>query len=105
MATSREINKPNQTTVYYIYVSTAKKITIQPKKVYVKGSWYNIASFKTVKTDLVPVKNTKVNQLELGAPLQKSSSSSELIISYSWKGHTYKTSLKKITVLPSKRAE
>src|SRR5689334_7720013 len=103
MATSREINKPNQTTVYYIYVSASKTTSIQPKKIYVKGSWYNIASFKTVKTDLVPVKNTKVSQIELGAPLQKGSSSSELIISYSWKGHNYKTSIKKIKVLPTQR--
>src|SRR5690349_13796232 len=106
MATSREIGKPAHKTVYYIYIATQNKTSIQPRELYLNGQWYSVASAKTVKTPVIieqPAKktlilagNSKVIKIELGVPLKNGSEESEksrqkflkskLFMSYIWKG-------------------
>ena len=124
MAKSREIAKTSNKTVYYIYVLTQAGTTIQPKEIFVKDHWYQITSYKTVKTPvntkeapvkkLVPASKNKVIQIELGTVLQngsvtaeknrKNKSTYELFISYLWKGKIYYTSLRNIKSLDPVKA-
>ena len=113
------VQKPHVIVNYYIYIKLAGSASAQPKQIWIRGKWYKITRYPLVKTPvysdqpqkklLVPLTGYKVFQLQPGDSLQsvgklspivkKMMGNSELILVYGYKGMTYYSSLKKITVL------
>ncbi|HEY1115404.1 MAG TPA: hypothetical protein VGE66_17650 [Chitinophagaceae bacterium] len=117
-------------TRYYFYLSYSPKTTIQPQRVWIGKKAYTIEVEPVPKTPvehinrnipthpvttvLVPRTSQKVVRLKPGAatsatPLPASArtliETSELVVSYTWKGKTYYKALNKITVLDPEMME
>lgn len=110
--------KPNSTINYYLYVAVNASTKITPLKIFIKDQWYEARNSKQVKTPVfieMPFKKTLVAATKMkvlqfqkadsatvskpSSTLKKMMKQSELILSYSWKGRIYYTTLKKITIL------
>jgi hypothetical protein len=115
----KAVQKSHTKINYYIYIKLGSSVTVQPKQIWIMGKWFKIIHSSQVKTPiyaegpgkklLVPSTGYKVLQVQPGDTLQsagkistalkKMMSSSELILAYSYKGMTYYSAVKKITVL------
>lgn len=117
-------------TRYYLYLSYSPRTTIQPQRVWIGKKAYTLEVEPVVKTPvehvnrnipshpvttvLIPRTSRKVVRLKPGtatdaAPLPASArnliDTSELVVSYTWKGKTYYKALDKITVLDPQMME
>lgn len=117
-------------TRYYLYLSHSPKTAIQPQRLWIGKKAYMVEVEPVAKTPvehvnrniparpvttvLVPRSSQKVVRLKPGAateaaPLPASARSlietSELVVSYTWKGKTYYKALDKITVLDPEMME
>lgn len=117
-------------TNYYLYLIYPKSTAIQPQQVWIKGKAYKLSvdpvastpvehvnrniPTRPVTTVLVPKTSSKVARLvpvsllEAATPpatVKKLMQTSELVVSYKWKGKTYYKTVKKITELEPEMAE
>lgn len=115
----KAVQKSHTKINYYIYIKLGSSALVQPKQIWIMGKWFKIIRSSLVKTPvysdgpgkklLVPSTGYKVLQVQPGDTLQsagkispalkKMINSSELVLAYSYKGMTYYSALKKITVL------
>jgi hypothetical protein len=117
--------KPEPAPKYYIYVTIAKKDAIKVTELWIKGKRYSVQTEEVLetpveaintdisdnpkKTIMVPKTSNKVLRItplrmlaenKPGSYVKQLMSKSELVMTCTWKGKKYFTTVKKIIVLP-----
>lgn len=110
---------PLSNTHYYIYTASTPGTILQYRQLWIRGRWYQVAAARAEKTpvnieapsakELVPSTKLTITRIEPGdslvqmpyrsKSLKELMKKAELIISYTWKGKSYHSSVKKITDL------